>query len=87
MQLDCFELKTKFLTLNKGSSSFTSIVNRLFHKCETLIKVISSPPDRVQETFNALIENPNPGDLEKIMGLIGSKKPEAADKAKKYKII
>ncbi|OMJ76940.1 hypothetical protein SteCoe_23564 [Stentor coeruleus] len=87
MQLDCFELKTKFLTLNKGSSSFTSIVNRVFHKCETLIKVISSPPDRVQETFNALVENPNPGDLEKIMGLIGSKKPEAADKAKKYKII
>jgi hypothetical protein len=88
MQLDCFELKTKVLTLNKGSSSFASIVNRMFVKCESLIKVISSPPERLQETFNALVENPAPGDYEKLANLIASKKPEVAEnKGKKFKII
>lgn len=82
MQLDCFELKTKFLTLNKNSNSFTGIVNRMFNKCENLLKVISSPHDAIKETYTALIENPNDADLEKILGLMGSKKSEIEAKGK-----
>lgn len=86
MQLDCFELKTKFLTLNKTSGSFTGIANKMFSKCENLLKVISSPPDTIKETYAALIENPNESDLEKIMGLIVFKKLESEGKGKMGRI-
>lgn len=86
MQLDCFELKKKLLDLNKAGATFTTIVNRMFLKCESLLKVISSPLETVQETYQKLIENPSQADLEKILALL-VKKSEPADKLKKFKII
>ena len=80
MQLDCFELKTNFLTLNKNSISFTGCVNRLFQKCENLIKVISSPTETIKENYYKLIEGANDADLDKIMNLIVFKKNENENK-------
>jgi hypothetical protein len=76
IQLDCVELKVKFLDLNKESSSFTSIVKKIFSKCESLSKIISSPLDSISENYYTLIENPNPTDLEKIIALVSYKKSE-----------
>jgi hypothetical protein len=85
MQLDCFELKTKLLNLNKASSTFTMIVNRMFQKPESLLKVISSPLENIQETYNALIESPNQQDLEKILALLARKVEPADNKVKKFR--
>ena len=85
MQMDCFELKNKLLNLNKPSSTFTIIVNRMFHKCENLIKVISSPAESISDTYNTLFENPNPADFEKILALL-ARRPELVDaKGKKLR--
>lgn len=74
LHLDCIELKTKFLSLHAKSSSFTGIVNRLFHKTECLLKVLSSPADRIQESYQSLIANPDPADFERILNLVSMKK-------------
>jgi len=74
--LDCFELKQKFLTLQAKNSSFSGIVNRLFHKTEGLLKIISSPPERVQENYSSLIDNPNQQDFEKLLTIMGLKKSD-----------
>lgn len=74
--LDCFELKTKLLTLQPKNSSFSTIVNRLFHKTEGLLKILSSPAERVQENYFALIENPNQQDFEKLLNIMGLKKAD-----------
>ena len=76
MLLDCFELKTKFLSLHPKSPAFSSVINKLFSKTEALLKVLSSPPERVHETYDALIENPNQADLDKILVIMGIKKSE-----------
>lgn len=86
MHMDCIELKKKLLDLNKAGSTFTTIVNRVFFKCESLIKVISSPLDTIQDTYQALIENPSQADLDKILALV-AKKQDPVDKSKKFKII
>ena len=82
LQLDCFELKNNFVALNKNSSSFVGCINRMFSKCENIIKVISSTPETIKETYYKLIEYPNDADLEKIQNLIvPQKKPDDFKKA------
>lgn len=73
MQLDCFELKQKLLLLNKASGRFTTIVNKMFRKCENLVKVVSSDFDTIEEAYWTLIKHPNNTDFGKIINIVGFK--------------
>ena len=55
----------------------------MFLKSECLLKVISSPLETIQETYNALMENPNQADLDKIINIIVHKKADHEGKSKK----
>ena len=74
--LDIFEIKTKVLSLHPKNSSFNGIATGMFQKTENLLKVLASPPDRVEENYNELVSDANYQDLEKVLVLMGLKKTD-----------
>jgi hypothetical protein len=70
------EIKRKLMTLGGQSTTIKNAVNATFQKTENLLKVFSSQPSHLEETYSTLVRQPSLQEFEAILKLLGLKKQE-----------
>lgn len=87
MHLDCFEVRNRLANLALDRSS-AAMVGGTFKRVEDLLKVLSSPPERIDQMFSAFLqEHAAPADFDKVLQLRGLKRADLGGESKLKKFL
>lgn len=87
MHLDCFEVKTRLTSMALDRPA-AAMVGGTFKRVEDLLKVLSSPPERMDQMYGGFIqEHSAPADFDRVLQLRGLKRADLGGESKLKKFL